>query len=328
MSQSRLTLALNSAALKLPESGRIAVFHPVAGADLSGLPKDRVHVIQPLYPDHKWWRDSGCQIGVAPEGDYSAAVVFLARAKALNQAMVADAARVTGGGLVIVDGQKTDGADSLLKALRKKVIPGDVISKAHGKLVWFTGGDFQDWAAQDKHLPGGFVTRPGVFSADAADKGSTVLIETLPGQLAGRVADLGAGWGYLARNILTRDSVTSLDLIEADHIALDCARRNVTDPRARFIWTDATNFRPDEPYDVVVTNPPFHTGRAGDPNLGRAFIRAAADMLTPSGQLWIVANRHLPYETTLAEVFREAREIGGDSGFKVLQAAKRIRKAR
>ena len=54
--------------------------------------------------------------------------------------------------------------------------------------------------------------------------------------------------------------------------------------------------------------------------LGVAFIRAAAGMLTPSGQLWLVANRHLPYEKAMETLFRDVAEIGGTAGFKVLRA--------
>ena len=96
------------------------------------------------------------------------------------------------------------------------------------------------------------------------------------------------------------------------------------DPRARFHWADATRGKWG-PVDAVVMNPPFHTGRAADPALGVAFIRAAAAMLTPSGTLWMVANRHLPYEPVLAAAFREVEEIGGDSRFRLTRAARPLR---
>ena len=50
-----------------------------------------------------------------------------------------------------------------------------------------------------------------------------------------------------------------LDLIEAEWSALEAARRNVTDPRARLIWDDATTHTPDRRYDAILSNPPFHT---------------------------------------------------------------------
>ena len=42
----------------------------------------------------------------------------------------------------------------------------------------------------------------GIFSADHIDPGSALLAEHLPKNLRGRVADLGAGWGFLSRAAL------------------------------------------------------------------------------------------------------------------------------
>ncbi|RME14842.1 MAG: MFS transporter, partial [Alphaproteobacteria bacterium] len=89
-----------------------------------------------------------------------------------------------------------------------------------------------------------------------------------------------------------------------------------------FHWADATRFGEAGSHDCVVTNPPFHAGRRADPALGRAFIAAAARLLTPSGRLYLVANRHLPYERDLRAAFAEVEEIGGDGGFKVIAAAR------
>jgi len=326
VSASRLSLALEGA-VSLPE-GRIAVLGAPAGYDLSALPRESVQVVQRFYPDHQAWARLGHDVAVTPEGEFTTALVVVPRAKAQARAMVAEALRITDGGLVLIDGQKTDGIDSLLKSLKKEVVIEQVIAKSHGKLAWFRGGDLPGWEAADTTLPGGFVTRPGVFSADKVDKGSEALLAVLPGDLKGHVVDLGAGWGFLSRAILERPGVTTLDLVEADRVALDCARLNVTDDRARFFWDDATTFEPRALCDVVVMNPPFHTGRAGDPELGRAFIRTAARVLKPTGRLIMVANRHLPYEQELASRFALVEELGGTSGFKVLSATKPRRQTR
>ncbi|MAM62149.1 methyltransferase [Maritimibacter sp. UBA3975] len=317
MSHSRLTHALDTGALVLPE-GRIAVFAPPTGFDLSALEQARVEVVSRFYPDVAYWQGLGYRVLQEPEGHYAVALVVLPRAKDAARALLAEAAGCAD--LLVVDGQKTDGVDSILKAVKKIATPDHVLSKAHGKIFWLAAPALADWAAAPSDVDG-FVTRPGVFSADGPDKGSRALLDDLPA-LSGHVVDLGAGWGYLSRAILKSDAVTALDLVEADLTALDCARENITDPRATFHWADATQFRPTAPANVVVCNPPFHTGRAGDPGLGRAFIRSAAAMLAPAGVFWMVANRHLPYEDTLAEHFREVETIGGTPGFKVIRAAK------
>jgi len=149
-----------------------------------------------------------------------------------------------------------------------------------------------------------------------------LLASALPVKLGGKVADLGAGWGFLAAEVLKRPGVKKLDLVEAEADALDCAKVNITDPRARFHWADATTWRPETLLDVVVMNPPFHKGREADPALGAAFIRAARRMLAPSGELWLVANRHLPYDAVLSDNFLEVREVVTQGGFRVIQAIK------
>ncbi len=320
MSSPRLTSAIESGAVTIPPEGRIAVFRPRAGADLSALPRERVHVIQGFRPDHDAFAAQGHDTGTAPQDVYAMAVICLPRAKAEARHLVARARALTVGP-VVIDGVKTHGVESLLRDIRKRATVAEVISKAHGKIFAFQGGDFTDWLAEERDI-GGFVTRRGLFSADGIDPGSALLVGALPAKLPGGIADLGAGWGYLSREILTREGVTELHLVEAEHAALDCARRNVTDPRARFHWADAACFRPGTLLDAVVMNPPFHNSRAAEPDIGRGFIAAAAAMLKPHGRLWLVANRHLPYETEAALRFHEVAEIAGDTRFKIIAAAK------
>lgn len=315
----RLDLALAPGGLSLPE-GRIAVFGPRDGQSLDPLPKDRVEVISTFFPDHSHYQRLGYTCRLHPEGSYAAAVVILPRAKALARDWIARARGVTAGP-VLVDGGKEDGVESLLKECRKHVAVSGPVNKAHGKLFWFEGGDFADWTSPPAKGPEGFVTAPGTFSADGIDPASALLAEALPRAIGAHVIDLGAGWGYLSAQILGRPDVTRLDLVEAEHAALDCARQNLTDPRALFHWADATAWTPDAKADAVVMNPPFHTGRKAQPDLGRAFIRTAAACLKPKGTLWMVANRHLPYEAQIAEVFGDHEEIAGTGKFKVLRAA-------
>ncbi len=321
MTASRLTLALDGGGLVLPDGGAISAILPQPGTDLSALPRDRVQVVQPFRPFFDHFRQAGFDTVAESGGDCAVAVVFLPRAKAQARAVLADAAaRATD--LVVVDGAKTDGIDSLLKEVRKRVPVDGPIAKAHGKIFWFrpSPAAFADWRAPDTQLVEGFHTAPGVFSADAIDPASRLLAEALPAHPGRHVADFGAGWGYLAARLLQDDRLETLDLVEADHVALDCARRNVIDSRARFHWADVAGWTPERPLDAVITNPPFHVSRAADPALGRAFIDAAAHVLAPSGVLWLVANRHLPYEAALADRFREVTEIAGDRRFKILRA--------
>ncbi len=324
MIDARLQVALSGGGLDLPSEGRVAVFYPPVSADLSGIDPERCDIIQDFKPSYDAWQGRGYTTTCVAEGPYAAAIVCLPRAKAEARSIIARACEVTTG-LVIIDGQKTDGVDSMLKAMKSRVTTHGPISKAHGKLFWI--GDsardfFADWAQGPALTEGGFWTAPGVFSADAVDLASALLVDTLPEDMKGTVVDFGAGWGFLSAHVLTRPGVESVHLVEAGHMALECARRNVTDPRASFHWADATSWIPAERADVVVMNPPFHQARASEPQLGQAFVAAAGRILNARGQLWMVANRHLPYEETLRQTFTEVEEIGGDARFKLFRAAR------
>ncbi|UWR87966.1 class I SAM-dependent methyltransferase [Phaeobacter inhibens] len=321
----RLSLAVETGGFPVPETGRIAVFHPASDVDLSALPKERVLIVQPFAPDHVALAARGydCVPELPADVRFAASVVFLSRAKALTRGLLAQAAELSDGP-VLVDGGKTDGVDSVLKALRARCDVSAPISKAHGKAFWFdaTGTDLSDWQVATTQIDGGFQTAPGVFSADGVDPASALLVAALPAKLGRNVVDLGAGWGYLSSAVLQRETVQALHLVEADHSALSCARQNINDPRAQFHWADARSWQTTERVDCVISNPPFHTSRAAEPSLGQAFITAASGMLAPAGAFWLVANRHLPYEATLAEQFATVSEVAGDNRFKVLQASR------
>ena len=110
---------------------------------------------------------------------------------------------------------------------------------------------------------------------------------------------------------------------------MSLARANLADAGASatldFHWHDVTAGLPQR-YDFIVSNPPFHTqSRADRPDIGQRFITVAAAALKPGGRLWLVANRHLPYEQTLNDQFGEVRVAGERDGFKVIHARKPIR---
>jgi 16S rRNA (guanine1207-N2)-methyltransferase len=229
----------------------------------------------------------------------------------------------------VVASAKSDGIDSLARAVARQIPLDGAFVKAHGRVFWLARPETLPvavaiWARDAEPSPNadGYLTAPGMFSPDHADPGSRRLAAALDGRIAGRVADLGAGWGWLAQAALEQaPGITELDLYEAEATALDAARANVPDPRARFHWTDATGLGDGvPPYDAVIANPPFHQSRAAEPDLGAAFIVAAARILKPSGRLLMVANRQLPYEATVAATFRHWEKLAEDGVYKIVQA--------
>jgi 16S rRNA (guanine1207-N2)-methyltransferase len=168
----------------------------------------------------------------------------------------------------------------------------------------------------------GLWSQPGVFSWDRIDPGSALLIQHLPA-LSGRGADFGGGTGVLSQAVLASPKVTKLSLYEIDRRAIEAAKRNIGDARIDLRWADLR--QPNATLaklDFVVMNPPFHDGGAEDKTLGQSFIRRAAESLRNGGQLWLTANRHLPYEAVLKPLFKQVTVVAEASGYKIFEARK------
>ncbi len=223
---------------------------------------------------------------------------------------------------------KTRGGQRLKKELEGFGCAVIETSKSHHRICDVTRPDqpigvdeaMMECALQE--VPGlGLWSQPGVFSWDRADPGSALLAAHLPA-LSGDGADLGCGIGYLSLRVLASPKVKALHLIDNDRRAIEAAERNVADPRSHRLWADIRG--PGAPklagLDFVVMNPPFHDAGREDQALGAAFVQYAATILRPGGVLWLVANRHLPYERVLAASFKGVMSRADVHGFKVFEA--------
>ncbi|UQV19562.1 class I SAM-dependent methyltransferase [Brevundimonas albigilva] len=164
-------------------------------------------------------------------------------------------------------------------------------------------------------------SQPGVFAWDRIDPGTALLADHLP-PMKGEGVDLGCGYGALATVVLRSPEVTKLKLVDLDRRAIQAARRNIEDARAKVWWSDARTLEARGDKDFVVSNPPFHDGGAEDRRLGQAFVRKAAELLKKGGTAWIVANRHLPYEAELDAAFTRVRLVADAGGYKLFEAVK------
>jgi 16S rRNA (guanine1207-N2)-methyltransferase len=168
----------------------------------------------------------------------------------------------------------------------------------------------------------GHHTVPGIYGWNKVDRGSKLLLTTLP-SLIGVGADLGAGSGYLSREILQKNSEVKIHLLEAEYRALACAKANlVSYPSCEFHWVDITKpeGRMVKGLDWIVMNPPFHEGNTADTALGLSFIDTASSMLKVGGKLFLVANVFLGYESTISRLFKTAEKVLVQDGFKVIHA--------
>lgn len=276
--------------------------------------------------------------GHDPARRYAVVLVLPPRQREEARALFAHAlARTVPGGRVVACVPNNAGARSAEAGLAALAGPVAHLGKHKCRVFWTAplhgpvdAELARAWAALDAPRPigdGRFISRPGVFAWDRIDAASRLLAAQLPAGLAGDAADLGAGFGYLSAELLERcPGIRTLDVIEAEARALELARTNLERYAAhaelRFHWLDVTRGLPGR-YDVIVSNPPFHAqGRADRPDLGRRFIEVAADALRPGGRLWLVANRHLPYESALTSGFAQVRTVAQEGGFKVIEGVR------
>lgn len=321
--------------IELPGADGRALF--VNAAPGMRLPADfaaALSLSQDFRPAWLALREAGHDVAPQPEGEgYDLVLVLCGRHRGRNELWVAEALRrARPGGRVVVAGGKSEGAASLRKRIGALLDVEGHASKHHGVVFWF--GRPRDAEAAIRAIEaanppptveGGYRTAPGMFSHDRADPGSRLLAQSLPAGMSGLAADFGAGWGFLSVALAKRaPGVSAVDLYEASFYACEAARQNMAalapSVEARVFWRDLLSEPAERRYDVIVMNPPFHQGRAAEPAIGEAMIRAARAALRPGGTLLLVANRSLPYEAVLRDGFARRAEIARDESYKVLRA--------
>jgi 16S rRNA (guanine1207-N2)-methyltransferase len=342
-----LHTAFSTGTIKLPADGRVLFLRAREGGFLHEFPRANWQFEQTFKPFADALVRNGLNVVAADKADmptgqtWPLVIVLPPRQREEARALYARAVSlVAPGGTVVASVSNAEGARSSEADLARLAGPTQSLSKHKCRVFWAapstTNIDTQllaQWAAIDAPRSideGRFVSRPGLFAWDRIDPASALLAEHLPATLAGHVADLGAGYGYLASEVVRRcPRVTAIDLYEAEARALEPARLNLAraaagrggDIQIDVKWHDVSTGL-TRMYNAIVSNPPFHLGRADRPELGRSFIDAAANALTSKGSLWLVANRHLPYEATLTARFAQVRVVTQKNGFKVFEACR------
>jgi 16S rRNA (guanine1207-N2)-methyltransferase len=279
--------------------------------------------------------------GLRPEKGFEACLIVADKFRAVNEEMLARAQRITRkGGMIFVAGAKNTGIASLRKRMVKIHDGVESFSKHHSMVFWFANNlephpvsdfDTLQMINADNRAYRTYRTVSGLFSANKIDPGSAMLARHFDEKIGGKVADLGAGWGYLSAQLLANcEKLTGLDLYEAHWHGVEACKDNLRAVQGhlpdrvevKLLWFDVVDEAIGAKYDWVIMNPPFHAGRRTDLELGRGFVRSAASILKPGGQMVMVANRHLAYERILNREFSSFRTLEEAEGFKVIAARK------
>lgn len=175
----------------------------------------------------------------------------------------------------------------------------------------------------------------GVFGGASADAGSLLLLSALDEAVTSgalddvrSAVDLGSGNGlltaYLAAALPSAAILASDD--DADAVASTRATLDASGLLREGIditWDTSIARAAEASADLVVLNPPFHEGTAIDATLVQGLLDAAARVLRPGGELWMVHNSLLRYRRDVERRVGPVEQRGRDRRFTVLRAVRR-----
>jgi 16S rRNA (guanine1207-N2)-methyltransferase len=164
---------------------------------------------------------------------------------------------------------------------------------------------------------------PGIFAYDRIDEGTRLLLDAIDVPAGAHVLDIGCGYGIIGL-LAARLGAAGADLVDVNLFAVAAAAENITAngiSGARALVSDGVPEQALARYDMVVTNPPFHTGKATNYDITPALIAGARRALKPGGALFLVANRFLAYEHELRPAFARVGCVAENRSYRVWHAA-------
>lgn len=256
---------------------------------------------------------------------HDTAFIRLPKSKeALDMALHASAAMLPPDAPMIVFGANDEGIRS---APRQMAAVADGVDTArvkhHARVlvgrrrVTIAGlkANLSDWRATTVLLLAGherpWVSYPGTFAKGGLDPGTALLVANLPPlRSCARVLDFAAGTGVIAAAIAETPPTVSLTLLERDAVALEAARENV--PNAAHVLGDSLSAVSGQRFDLIVSNPPLHDGRAETHAVLHALIETAPKHLSPGGSLLLVVQHRVPVLNLVETAFKGAATIIAD----------------
>jgi len=156
------------------------------------------------------------------------------------------------------------------------------------------------------------VATGGVFAGTSVDIGTRALLSVLDRVPEYESAiDLGCGTGILAARLAR--GRPGARVLASDRSASAVASARLTAEAngldIRVTRDEALAHEPEASADLIVLNPPFHSGAAVLPGVSTALFEGAARALRPGGELWSVWNTHLAYRPTVERIVGPTRQV-------------------
>lgn len=295
-----------------------------------------------------WQAYFGYQCPERGPGSCDTVVVFLPKVRAELDLRLA-LARYLGreGARLVLIGGKKEGIAGAAKPFQNAVQGAGKIDSARHCQVW-TGHnseplahfDMADWIQWSQLECAGIewpvAGLPGIFSQGELDAGTRLLLESLADQplKAERVLDFACGagvigsWLHAFRQAGAKTPVI-VDGIDVQAQAVACAR--ATYERGGVsgdIFASDGLGDIDGRWQAVVSNPPFHSGIKTDTSMTEQFLARVARHLEPGGELRLVANSFLPYESLINRHVGPVEKVAQDRRFTVYRAFRKVARGR
>ena len=164
-----------------------------------------------------------------------------------------------------------------------------------------------------------------VFSHKNLDIGTRFFLQYLPKDNKYlQVVDLGCGNGVVGLIFAANNPDAQLHFIDESYMAVASAQLNFErafkDRIATYTAADALmTFTPDS-VELVLCNPPFHQQTTIGNHIAMRMFQQAKTVLRSGGELWVIGNRHLGYQSSLKKYFSTVELVASNAKFIILKA--------
>lgn len=144
-----------------------------------------------------------------------------------------------------------------------------------------------------------FETAPGVFSPNAIDRGTSLLLSLVRFERTDKVLDLGCGYGVMGIYAAKRLSPSQVHMVDNDPLAIRLAGENATVNGVSGVHiqlSEGFQALRETGFTKILCNPPYHT----DFSVAKHFIEKGFNRLNLGGEFWMVTKRDKWYRNKLA----------------------------